>query len=279
MENTVTGLANPSCYAQVLCDCVPGMSREHFLSEGLLEMISWDDRRLGVKVQGLAFQKQGTIGEMAINGLASRILCERHNGLLSKFDTEGKNLFVALDAMNSAEGKVDAVPKDFRIVGDRIERWMLKTLLGCLYSGVMWAGDGELMKNELPPRLWIDHLYADAPIEHGIGLFVQPKEYRFAVDGSPFGVSMMPVISKDPGVTKSGIVCGIEMTMLAFQFTLMLWSLPVGISTPLDGAICRPSGLRALGNPQTISFDWHGDNPGSELVVRQDGTASGTKSM
>src|SRR5215469_15081076 len=63
-----TGLANPRCYAGKLEDCSNALSREHFISHGILKALSQEG---AVKINGFDWQADDAIQEMPTPTLAS----------------------------------------------------------------------------------------------------------------------------------------------------------------------------------------------------------------
>ncbi|UVT31530.1 hypothetical protein SEA_MASK_3 [Mycobacterium phage Mask] len=86
-----TGYANPGCYGRASKDCSEDLTREHYISDDLLESISWDGK--AVLVRGAAWQPSGERKTVGVNSLSSRILCGRHNRALSPLDALAANFF------------------------------------------------------------------------------------------------------------------------------------------------------------------------------------------
>jgi hypothetical protein len=136
-----TGYANPGCYARSSNDCDEQLTREHWISDDLLERVS-DDKKV-VAVEGAAWQalapKQKTIG---INSLSAKILCSRHNRALSPLDNVASEFFThirddLLD-MNWHQGTPPEFPRGFTLVsGPYIELWLLKVLWGAIEAGAL----------------------------------------------------------------------------------------------------------------------------------------------
>ncbi len=116
-----------TCWAVSLGDCDDKISREHIVSKSLY---------IGdmVKVSGFPWCKDEpkTIG---LANLTAKILCKRHNSLLSEVDTAGA---FAFDVLRQSQGlsnirnrnpKTRWTIKRYKIDGPRLERWFLKTLI------------------------------------------------------------------------------------------------------------------------------------------------------
>ena len=153
-----TGYSNPKCYASPLNDCSKIISREHYISQSVLEIFE----PKSLEVSGLKWIRQGESKTLTVNNLASKILCERHNHALSDLDTLAKKFF------QFALGKV---PNQWAMVtrGYEIERWMLKVLCGMQSAGNM-LHNGK----PVPPTTihldFLNTLFYSKPIPHGCGL-------------------------------------------------------------------------------------------------------------
>lgn len=128
-----TGYSHPSCYAKELSDCSTGISREHYISKGLLV-------EMGGKPQiaGFSFQPQDTIRRVGVETLTSRILCERHNSCLSPLDSEATRCLGSLRAFDAdlQDGRTPS-NDDVTINGADLERWMLKVLVGMTHAKIL----------------------------------------------------------------------------------------------------------------------------------------------
>ena len=138
-----TGLTTNGCYAAELLDCDGGpTTREHAASEGLLERF------------GRTFVVKGTPHGEAVTrtpkSMAARVLCERHNGALSPFDTELQRLY---DVCNDAR---DGKAIGWRTLnGHHIERAAIKFLFANAASGIMRPKDGEPPTKIIPDLAWL----------------------------------------------------------------------------------------------------------------------------
>jgi hypothetical protein len=128
-----TGFSHTACYAKELSDCSTGISREHYISKGLLV-------EMGGKPQiaGLGFQPKDTIKRVGVEALTSRILCERHNSCLSPLDSEAAQCLRTLRAFDAdlQDGRTPS-SEDVTINGADLERWMLKVLVGMTHAKVL----------------------------------------------------------------------------------------------------------------------------------------------
>jgi len=141
----LTGYSNPRCYLNSTRDCSAETSREHFISQSVLEIT----KTFGLR--GLPWQKLGEeIPNYGIKALASRILCTRHNSALAPLDTAAARFYRIL--MQIRDELARPVQYDrgrwFIASGEAIELWTIKTLCGLFFSKIA-SKDGE--------RLLTDH--------------------------------------------------------------------------------------------------------------------------
>lgn len=158
----ITGHANAKCYARADRNCSQKISKEHFVSETLLKQIHLSNT---AKVAGLRWQQKETFNVVPLSGLASYILCERHNNALSPLDacigTFGEVIGAYDAALNSGKSSTASEQRSFS--GDDIERWMVKCLLGLTASK-------NLNATKLKPEC-IDLLFANIDWPDGWGLY------------------------------------------------------------------------------------------------------------
>jgi hypothetical protein len=97
-------------------------------------------------LSGLAFLGTGA-RRLPTSGLVGKMLCTRHNTMLSPLDLEALKTFRALrrfeaDLRDSVAAPVD----DFELVnGPRLEAWLVKTFFGLLAKRLLTANDQPLM--------------------------------------------------------------------------------------------------------------------------------------
>ena len=136
----ITGYSHPSCYAASLGDCSPSISREHYISAGLLHRLRKDPGGM-IRVSGLAWAKDEK--RVSVNSLASKILCERHNNALSPLDSIGVRIFDTIARIKSDFALRQDHDQAFLFNGHDVERWLLKTLCGIAMSGGLLDANRE----------------------------------------------------------------------------------------------------------------------------------------
>lgn len=236
-----TGYANPACYLRDDADCGTQMSREHFISESILKIIQVANGEL--LVQGFPWLKSPR--RLSPNALASRILCQRHNGALSPLDAIALRFYrranSAREHLLAPRGRRDKV---YLFNGNDLERWMLKVLCGLLVSGNAATGDGSKFVSE-PIPAWIDVLMGRREMPAKLGLHVTSK-VGDPISGSP-GIGFGPAFG-DTGEPVGAVAC---INGLCFALTL---AHVTGAGTLLDGSVYRPREITLNGPGARVIF-------------------------
>lgn len=108
------------CYANVLGDCAGKLSREHYVSKGLIDL--GQDKPSEIVLGGkLDIGTPASSKNLAV----SKILCEHHNSLLSDLDAEAIRLATSILEWNSDGGDAEHI-----FNGEFLLRWKIKSLLG-----------------------------------------------------------------------------------------------------------------------------------------------------
>jgi hypothetical protein len=146
------------CYAKGLGNCQGKLTGEHYISKTLLKEIDQT-----IKLRGASFKIKND-EPIPIDRLKSKVLCKRHNSILSGFDIAGALFFKTLMGVQSEK-------KQGHILfnGSDVERWFLKTFfaLGC--SGIFSRKDGEPSVFNPDPRLLLC-LFENEPLPESCGL-------------------------------------------------------------------------------------------------------------
>jgi hypothetical protein len=146
------------CYLDGFGSCSDNISREHYISRSVLELISPGEKY--VKVQGMSWQKEPEMS-IGFSSLQSKILCEKHNLMLIDLDTEAAKFFNILDRIDKNPKGIDKIQK---IKGPLFERWLLKVLCGTIISS-QW-------EDEVNP-LWKELLLGGKEWPLGWGLYIK----------------------------------------------------------------------------------------------------------
>lgn len=118
----------PKCWAHSLSECSQKISREHLFSASLFPNAK------SVNVSGFPWCK-GETKNVGLASMTAKILCSKHNSLLSPLDAAAGNAFKVFDDIailiqsRALEGSSKFKVRHFRINGILLERWLLKTLV------------------------------------------------------------------------------------------------------------------------------------------------------
>jgi hypothetical protein len=211
-----TGYSHRQCYARGLEDCSPDLTREHYISKGLLKSVGDV-----IETSGLRWQN-GVTMPLSPEALAARILCKRHNEALSPLDAEAKQFFRALREIDAALG--DEAPPTasgtFMFNGPNIQRWLLKCLIG-------------LVESHKPPDRLRDHdlcvrvLFGEATWPPHWGLYLDTRRHSHAFNGLSLSLLKGP----------DGCIWGSRFNIAGMRSQLAL-------GRAREGLLFRPSGMR-----------------------------------
>jgi hypothetical protein len=266
-QMATSGGGNPKCYAQALGECRGPVDLEHIVSESVLELLAGitdktppSKRYIGVK--GMSYLR-GEEKPIGIKRLVGRVLCEHHNNELSRLgiDQAGRDLFVAMREMNNAAGDPKAAEEVLTVDGDQLERWMMKVLLGTLYSG-NFNMPPPGMKDKVPPLHWMEYLFKSAKLPKDLGLYIAAGVDETPIVGDRWGLRLLPLNDNN------GNIGGLTMWVLSFPFVLMM--APPGPQI-VDELIYRPTGMRVVNGNKRIAFTWQGVHGDRDVVVEYRG--------
>jgi hypothetical protein len=242
-----TGLVTPGCYAAPLRDCDGApLTREHYISEALLLRFP-----KGFNVEGLPWLPAAK--PIGPKGLASNILCERHNNALSPLDDLICSLYDVVKA--TTEGRHGG---SVALDGEDLERWAIKLLFGLGAAGAVVGPDGKADRIPVPEQ-WLRVLFGEASLPDGCGFFyVGDPVDGFDADLLTVGINRYPVGTEEPGA-----IFGITIKLVAFQYTTTLSCRLEVDKQRLDH---RPGGFQ-LGQPELGRIGLRWNPPSSKGLV------------
>lgn len=163
-----TNAIHPQCYARVLHDCSDKLSREHYVSASVLQLLG--DEHTIANASWLPPGQQSD--PLPTGALGSRILCQRHNEALSPLDAHAKIFFTEL--LRALSKNEQAPNRQVSVDGDCLEQWVLKACCGTLASGNL-VEKGQAIVRE-PPRNWLEILFCGSPGKQGTGLYIRQAQ-------------------------------------------------------------------------------------------------------
>ncbi len=162
-----------TCWAAGMGGCSNKQSAEHYVTRGL-----WTSSE--IMISGFDWQK-GQPKLLPVATLESKILCERHNNLLSDIDAEAIEVFGflgdALSALQRPQQKRSIkkllLPKRLQADGKLFERWCTKTLIDfvCVEkSDAVWH-DGGTPLLDVPLNI-LNWVFSLSGLQHPAGLYL-----------------------------------------------------------------------------------------------------------
>ncbi|VTU00749.1 Uncharacterized protein OS=Mesorhizobium sp. STM 4661 GN=MESS4_830393 PE=4 SV=1 [Gemmataceae bacterium] len=253
----VTGYQHPKCYAGGDTNCSPKISREHFISKTLLRQVELNNT---AKVAGLKWQEPETFRLVPLDGLASHILCERHNHALSPLDDAMGRFFEAIGecdrALRPSAPNLAMGCRGFS--GVDVERWMLKCIIGL-------AASGNIKHCELKPEC-VDLLFGRIDWPEHWGLFFESTATQPIYH---FGSIRIETLI-DPA---KSLILAAKFGIRGLPFYLCLGR----PSDPKSIGIWRPSAItfRTGKREETLSLTWDGTKHGPVVILDRIGTYDG----
>jgi len=248
---------HPGCYARALRDCSDKLSREHSVSDSVLELLGEDHT-----IANASWLPPGQLSNpIPRSALSSRILCERHNGLLSPLDAHAKIFFTELLRAFSDDKQVPH--RQVRVDGDCLEQWVLKACCGALASGNLVEKGHQKIVRE-PPRSWLDILFCGASWEQGAGLYI-----RLAEMTPHLGYAIGPAYVDDTWVGGGIEFAGVEIfVLLDSGEKKRILEQSTGKVSPL---VYRPGAIRTESPTRTtqIELEWRTWTPSEGIEYRR----------
>jgi hypothetical protein len=195
-----------------------------------------------VQVAGFPWLPLGGTREISPSALTAKVLCKRHNEVLSSLDDLAKDFFEFL--------KEDIPRKPLMLVnGFELERWMLKLLCGLASSGNL-SFNSEQLRDWNPPSRWLQVLFGSESTLGVSGLHLIVSEHRFVSDGIAIKAA------RDPQSGAIELALLIERIPFIFSMESQL-----GASVPrnVNMDLCRrPQAIqiRSLRGVREIHFGW-----------------------
>lgn len=243
--STITNYENPKCMFSFSKNCCQKISREHYISEGILDLISREKR---INVKGIAGFGSESFTQISKDSLVVKSLCIRHNTSASPLDAEALRLMKALFEIDDSFTEPHFKPKLFLFSGVDIERWMIKTVVGMISArNIRFQG---IPFPDSIVDVWSRYLYHPSEMPENLGLCISRRfgtafhDYR--------GVDFRPMVSAHD---KS--LAGVDIFLCGIPFALIMSdahdpSLPF-IRRPRQIVIQR---YNRLHRPFVLEFHW-----------------------
>lgn len=228
---------NKDCWAKWLGDCEGGITREHLISKNILP------HELSIK--GLRWCKEKEITFNPKSSFVSKILCKKHNNLLSDYDSEAGVFLQIVEKWAKVSQKfekygftINEVPIKYEINGNKLEKWLTKTLINFVVSE---ASQGiNVQMDKILPVIYSDKLNFESP--YG---FYLTSEVGEKFDDKFF--SFIPLLHKFEIIPE---LAGGLITFLGLKFIIIL---PNTLEPEFENGR-----LKSIANSQhaSIEIDW-----------------------
>jgi len=186
------------------------------------------------------------------DALASRILCGRHNSVLSELDGLAVRLFRAFDEQDARDSGQQLL---FLFSGHDLERWLLKVLCGLVNSGNLAVNKPDDLKI---PTEWVEILFGVREFHDHQGVYVC-RDVGHIFSG-PHGLKMK-------AFAPEGKLDGLGLLICGYEFILSMSGLP---NRRFDGRnfAYRPFEFyaKARGFEKSVVFSWMGESDGGTIT-------------
>ncbi len=137
---------NKKCYANILGNCDPKISREHYIGQGIFDLMSG----VSFTVSGFPWQKRDATQSLRKSNITAKVLCRKHNSELSPIDSSAQRFLETIYHLTRGgiQGAIDVSQLRFDFEGRNLERWLLKVACGAIASG-NYGGENRTVPPEV----------------------------------------------------------------------------------------------------------------------------------
>lgn len=227
-----------NCFALGFGKCKGKLTREHYLSEAVLNLILGKEGK--ITVEGMPWIPNGEKKNLTPSTLHSKILCEGHNGQLSPLDSEAEKFIRFL--------RPNEIQNSITIIGTLVEKWILKTLIGLSESGNL-RNDSKQVRIS---KSIVETLFNESHIPEPFGLVYVHRENTFR---TKLGVGITVHGNNENIVTSIGL----NFFNLSFIFNLAEHSPTLPIVNIGDrNVVYRPTeiNIQRNGFTSTMELKW-----------------------
>lgn len=165
-----TGFSHPKCYLSSLGGCDTTITNEHFISRNILEKLT----KSTLRFKGASHFFGKDEADIGIDNFAAKVLCDRHNSILSPLDSSAGAFFSAMEsfvgALLSDASTGNAV--DLRLAsGLDMERWLVKVFCGLTAARKIRGASGvPRPRSDLSPAL-LNALVGNTVLTPPLGIY------------------------------------------------------------------------------------------------------------
>lgn len=241
----LTGQAQSGCYMAATADCGGGLSREHYISRGLIDGPE-------LRVRGMPWQRE-EVARYSPDNLVARILCQRHNSAMSPLDAHAIRFFRAVEAglTHAQRRSLSRKSLFYMTSGDGLELWAMKTLASLYASGIGFTTPEHRFRDFEPP---MERIVAELSSPNPCSIMTLSLPLTQDAHEEQIGrraVSIGPIVDDETGEL-SGLL--VRMHGIALVFNI---DLPDEDALP-ETEIIRPDMIDLIGMNRTsrILLSW-----------------------
>lgn len=187
------------CWAARMGGCSASMSDEHPISAHVFDSEVLD-------LHGAEWLPE-SVQSLPLRRISSRVLCKRHNELLSPLDSAAGDFARELRRLNSPSSKGALL-----VHGPTIERWCVKALLGIIAAGWHRPGGVRVTMGDVSAFL-VRFAYGNGSLPAGCGLHMLTYECDF--EHRAEAVSWKPLVGNETGSHILGLLVGLPPVAFA----------------------------------------------------------------
>ncbi|MBB3562061.1 hypothetical protein FHX06_003392 [Rhizobium sp. BK512] len=236
-------------------DCGGGLSREHYISRGLIDGPE-------LRVRGMPWQRE-EVANYSPDNLVARILCRRHNSAMSPLDAHAIRFFLALEeGLEHAQRRsVSRRSRYFMASGDGLELWAMKTLASLFASQIDFTTPNHRFRDYEPPMDRIVSVLSSQRPRSLMTLSLPLTQDAHEERVGRRAISIGPIVD-DESRQLSGLL--VRMHGIALVFNI---DLPTEQALP-EAEIARPDVIDLIGKGRTsrIVLSWQKHNREGRMV-------------
>jgi hypothetical protein len=231
--------AHPKCYAARLGGCSHVISREHYISHGVLKKLN---------KRTITIRENGAPKEFTAKRFAFEVLCKAHNEALDPLDSLAKQVVTTLLKFDreTVRGGSNPMNGGVRVSGWDFERWVVK-----IYCGVNAAG--HIGQPWPIPDYLLQTLFNGARLPMDLGLYIEGQVGDLVNVGKT--VQLQPLRRPDTGEP-----CGLLVELCGLVFRCTLTPARDGGTGKVDGRDRHVPGIvlkdERSGRARELEFDW-----------------------
>lgn len=189
------------CWASEFSPCCEKISREHVISKGLFDTKT-------IYVQGFEWCREEV--KIGIESLTAKILCRKHNSLLSSIDKSGIEIISFLEQARDSKYDIPQITTS----GHLFEKWLLKTAINLSFNSQLHIGLGMTdSKLGIPSAYLLDVVFGKIEFSHQMGAYFIPNSAPLKIKERE--IATIPIV-------KDKVLGGILFNLRGYHFFISL---------------------------------------------------------